>query len=122
MEGFQRFIDIYLEIETPRELVKRLFLSFVKKISSPTNQITITKHSNVPATQSVPDGTKLLTVCTLLILFYFISSYFILFYLLFHFILSFISFNFILFHFICVILFTCICSFTLSNVCVPLLL
>lgn len=61
LEGFQQFMDIYLEIETPVELVKRLFLSFVKKTSSPTNQIVKVKHC-VPSTQSVPDGTKLLTV------------------------------------------------------------
>lgn len=71
-------MDIYLEIETPRELVKRLFLSFVKKVitapldSSTTaviaaaagpNQITISRHivAHVPTTQSVPDG-KLLKV------------------------------------------------------------
>nr|XP_042894847.1 diacylglycerol kinase 1-like isoform X1 [Parasteatoda tepidariorum] len=33
-EGFQQFMDSYLEIETPRDLVTRLFLSFVKR---PTN-------------------------------------------------------------------------------------
>lgn len=32
-EGFQKFMDTYLEIETPRDLVKHLFLSFVKKTS-----------------------------------------------------------------------------------------
>lgn len=31
LEGFQLFMDTYLEAETPLELVKRLFLSFVKK-------------------------------------------------------------------------------------------
>ncbi|XP_022240456.1 diacylglycerol kinase 1-like isoform X1 [Limulus polyphemus] len=30
-DGFQLFLDTYLEIETPRDLVKRLFLSFVRK-------------------------------------------------------------------------------------------
>uniref|UniRef100_A0A1W7RAP3 Diacylglycerol kinase n=1 Tax=Hadrurus spadix TaxID=141984 RepID=A0A1W7RAP3_9SCOR len=30
-DGFQKFMDTYLEIETPTELVKHLFLSFVKK-------------------------------------------------------------------------------------------
>lgn len=30
-EGFQLFMDSYLEIETPRDLVTRLFLSFVKR-------------------------------------------------------------------------------------------
>lgn len=37
-EGFQVFMDTYLEMETPRELVKRLFLSFVKK---PVQQTTV---------------------------------------------------------------------------------
>ncbi|XP_053200499.1 diacylglycerol kinase 1-like isoform X3 [Panonychus citri] len=31
LEGFQKFVDIYLETDTPIDLVKRLFLSFVKK-------------------------------------------------------------------------------------------
>jgi len=53
-------MDTYLEIETPRELVKRLFLSFVRKTTSPINKISYGKHC-VPS-QSVPDGTKLLTV------------------------------------------------------------
>ena len=61
LEGFQRFMDIYLEVETPRELIKRLFLSFVKKTISP-NKISVGKHC--VASQSVPEGTKLLTVCT----------------------------------------------------------
>ncbi|XP_013789124.2 diacylglycerol kinase 1-like, partial [Limulus polyphemus] len=30
LEGFQLFLDTYLEIETPRDLSKRLFLSFLK--------------------------------------------------------------------------------------------
>ncbi|KAI1280413.1 Diacylglycerol kinase beta [Halotydeus destructor] len=33
-EGFKTFLDIYLDMETPSELVKRLFLSFVKKAVS----------------------------------------------------------------------------------------
>ncbi|RWS29298.1 diacylglycerol kinase 1-like protein, partial [Leptotrombidium deliense] len=37
LEGFQKFMDIYLEIETPRDLVKRLFLSFVKKMFTASN-------------------------------------------------------------------------------------
>lgn len=59
LEGFQRFMDIYLEVETPRELIKRLFLSFVKKSISP-NKISVGKHC--VGSQSVPEGTKLLTV------------------------------------------------------------
>ncbi|CAG2106698.1 unnamed protein product [Medioppia subpectinata] len=60
LEGFQRFMDIYLEVESPRELIKRLFLSFVKKNVSPINKISVGKHC-VPS-QSVPEGTKLLTM------------------------------------------------------------
>ncbi|RWS16390.1 diacylglycerol kinase 1-like protein, partial [Dinothrombium tinctorium] len=32
LDGFTKFMDIYLEMETPRDLVKRLFLSFIKKM------------------------------------------------------------------------------------------
>lgn len=63
LEGFQRFMDIYLEVETPRELIKRLFLSFVKKSVSPINKISVGKHC-VPS-QSAPEATKLLTVSTI---------------------------------------------------------
>lgn len=31
LEGFQAFMDTYLEMDTPRDLVKHLFLSFVRK-------------------------------------------------------------------------------------------
>ncbi|KAG8200109.1 hypothetical protein JTE90_001962 [Oedothorax gibbosus] len=34
-EGFQLFMDSYLEITTPRDLVTRLFLSFVKRTPAP---------------------------------------------------------------------------------------
>ena len=64
LEGFQRFMDIYLEVEMPRELIKRLFLSFVKKTISPVNRISVGKHC-VPS-QSVPEGTKLLTVSSII--------------------------------------------------------
>ncbi|XP_054162638.1 diacylglycerol kinase 1-like [Oppia nitens] len=39
LEGFQSFMDKYLEVETPRDLIKRLFLSFVKKSVSPIHKI-----------------------------------------------------------------------------------
>lgn len=35
LEGFQAFMDTYLEIDTPRDLVKHLFLSFVRKPAPP---------------------------------------------------------------------------------------
>ncbi|XP_022248289.1 diacylglycerol kinase 1-like [Limulus polyphemus] len=38
LEGFQLFLDTYLEIETPRDLSKRLFLSFLKKSPQATSQ------------------------------------------------------------------------------------
>ena len=37
MDGFQKFLDLYLDIETPRELTHRLFLSFIKRIVSKLN-------------------------------------------------------------------------------------
>lgn len=35
LEGFQAFMDTYLEMDTPRDLVKHLFLSFVRKPAPP---------------------------------------------------------------------------------------
>lgn len=39
LEGFQAFMDTYLEMDTPRDLVKHLFLSFVRKPAPPRAQI-----------------------------------------------------------------------------------
>ncbi|XP_075547868.1 diacyl glycerol kinase 1 isoform X2 [Dermacentor variabilis] len=39
LEGFQAFMDTYLEMDTPRDLVKHLFLSFVRKPAPPRPQI-----------------------------------------------------------------------------------
>lgn len=56
------FLDIYLEVETPKELVKRLFLSFVKVPTSVSPQFAIYERNLHRISSSLSDTGKLLKV------------------------------------------------------------